>query len=104
MDPATLDWLSAPAHTEQELAEALLAGKAEAGFGIGAMARLFGLRFVPLSTERYDLAVWRRAWFDPPMQALMAVIMSDDFAARAAETGGYDLSGRGTIHFNGAVG
>ncbi|MDK3072997.1 helix-turn-helix transcriptional regulator [Sedimentitalea sp. JM2-8] len=90
------------ARTEEELAIALHDGKAEAGFGLGALARLYGLTFVPLTVERFDLAVWRRAWFDPPMQKLMAFLASDACAARAAELPGYDLSGLGTIHHNGA--
>lgn len=93
-----------PARTEQELAVALHDGKGEVGFGLVAMARLFGLGCVPLAEERFDLAVWRRAWFDPPMQKLMAFLDSAAFAARAAELEGYDISALGTIHHNGASG
>lgn len=93
-----------PARTEQELAVALHDRKGEVGFGLVAMARLFGLGCIPLAEERFDLAVWRRAWFDPPMQRLIAFLHSDAFAARAEELDGYDLSGLGTIHHNGASG
>lgn len=92
------------ARTEEELAIALHDGKAEVGFGLGALSGLFGLRFVPLTEERFDLAVWRRAWFEPPMQKLLTFLQSKDFSERAAELGGYDLSGLGTIHHNGASG
>lgn len=90
--------------TEEELAIALHDGKAEAGFGLGALAGLYGLEFVPLTVERFDLAVWRRAWFEPPLQKLMAFLDSPACAARAAELPGYDLSGLGTVHHNGASG
>lgn len=92
------------ARTEEELAIALHDGKAEAGFGLGALSGLYGLGFVPLVEERFDLAVWRRAWFEPPMQKLLDFVGSSACAARAAELGGYDLSGFGTIHHNGASG
>lgn len=92
------------ARTEEELAIALHDGKAEVGFGLGALAGLFGLTFVPLCVERFDLAVWRRAWFDPPLQKLMDFLGSEACAARAAELPGYDLSGLGTVHHNGASG
>ncbi len=92
------------ARTEEELAIALHDGKAEVGYGIGALSGLYGLEFVPLSTERFDLAVWRRAWFDPPLQRLMRFLASPACAARAAEMPGYDLSGLGTVHHNGATG
>lgn len=93
-----------PARTEQELAITLHEGKAEAGFGLSAMAASFGLDFLPLSTERFDLAIWRRAYFDPAIQKLMAFLKSEACQIRAAEMGGYDLSGLGTIHHNGARG
>lgn len=96
--------LPARARTEEELAITLHDGKAEIGFGLGALSGLFGLGFVALHDERFDLAVWRRAWFEPPLQKLMRFLASDACAARAAEMGGYDLSGLGTVHHNGASG
>jgi hypothetical protein len=50
--------------------------------------------------ERYDLGVDRRAWFDPPMQALVAFCRSPAFAARAAALSGYDISGQFRVHYN----
>ncbi|MFC4670124.1 substrate-binding domain-containing protein [Seohaeicola nanhaiensis] len=92
------------ARTEEELAIALHDAKADVGFGLGALAGLYGLGFVPLLEERFDLAVWRRAWFDPPMQRLFKFLASPACAERAKELGGYDLSGLGTVHHNGASG
>ena len=97
-----IDTAATCARTEQELAIALHDGKGAAGFGLAAMAGLYGLGFVPLSEERFDLAVWRRAYFDPPLQKLMTFLASSDCAARAAELGGYDLGGMGQVHHNGA--
>ncbi|WP_209504180.1 MULTISPECIES: helix-turn-helix transcriptional regulator [unclassified Ruegeria] len=92
------------ARTEEELAIALHDRKAEAGFGLGALAGLYNLGFVPTHSERLDLAIWRRAFFDPPIQKLLILLRSGQFAQRAREFGGYDLSGLGTIHHNGASG
>ena len=99
-----LETLPICARTEEELANALRDGKAETGFGLGALARPYGLSFVPTHSERLDLAIWRRAVFDPPMQTLMQFLRSDRFIERAAELGGYDLSDLGQIHHNGASG
>ncbi|KIC42450.1 excisionase [Ruegeria sp. ANG-R] len=92
------------ARTEEELAIALRDGKAEAGFGLGALAGFYDLRFVPTHSERLDLAIWRRAFFDAPMQNLTDFLHSDRFTERAAQLGGYDLSALGHIHYNGASG
>ncbi|CUJ92506.1 putative molybdopterin biosynthesis protein MoeA/LysR substrate binding-domain-containing protein [Ruegeria denitrificans] len=99
-----LDTLPTCARTEEELAVALHDSKAEAGFGLGALASLYNLGFAPTHSERLDLAIWRRAYFDDPMLKLLSFLQSDRFATRAVEFGGYDLSGLGTIHHNGASG
>ncbi|MFK7752733.1 MAG: substrate-binding domain-containing protein [Sedimentitalea sp.] len=99
-----IDALPTRARTEEELAAILHDGKADVGFGLGALTGLFDLGFVALAQERFDLAIWRRAWFDPPLQNLMAFLDTPACAARANDMGGYDLSGLGTIHHNGASG
>jgi excisionase family DNA binding protein len=99
-----LETLPTCARTEEELAIALHDNKAEVGFGLGALAGLYDLGFVPTHTERLDLAIWRRAYFDDPMLKLLSFVQSDRFLTRADEFGGYDLSGLGTIHHNGASG
>lgn len=91
-----------PARDEREAALAVLEGKADAAFGLAALARQFRLDFVPLCRERYDLLVWRRSWFEPPLQALMDFCHGPDFAAMTKEFGGYDISGFGKVRFNGA--
>ena len=99
-----IDALPARARTEEDLAATLRDGKAEAGFGLGALSGAYGLGIAPLWDERFDLAVWRRAWFEPPMQRLTRFLASAACASRASDLGGYDLSGLGTVHHNGASG
>ncbi len=90
------------ARTETEAAAAVASGKADAAPGLEAVARQFGLPFVPTVRERFDLLVERRAWFEPPMQALLAFTRTDAFAAKARDLGGYDISGLGTARWNAA--
>ena len=87
--------------SETDLALAVATGRADVGLGIAAAARLHNLDFVPLVEERFDLMVWRRAYFEPSFQKLVAFCRDPAFEARAAELGGYDVSGFGTVHFNG---
>jgi excisionase family DNA binding protein len=83
-----------------DLAAAIQAGEADAGLAARAQARLAGLDFVPLVTERIDLAVSRARWFDPPLQSLFAFARSRRFASHAAALGGYDVSGLGAVSWN----
>jgi molybdate-binding protein len=65
------------------------------------MARRFRLDFVPLTRERFDVVVYRRAYFEPPFQRFVKFCESPAFAAKAGELGGYDISGLGTVRYNG---
>lgn len=91
-----LDLLPRPARSETDLGAAVKEGKADAGVAVAAVARHFGLDFVPLARERYDLLVRRREYFEPPMQALLTFARSEPFAERARDLG-YDVSGLGTV-------
>jgi excisionase family DNA binding protein len=103
-DGLSLDDLSlAPetARSETDLGLAILEGRAEAGLAVEAAARTLKLGFVPLMRERYDLLLRRRDYFEPPIQGLFAFVRGQAFQQRAAEMGGYDVSGLGTVRYNG---
>ena len=99
--PEAVEMLDPPARTEADVAQHVLEGRADAGLAVETVARMHRLDFVPLFRERYDLLVWRREYFEPPMQRLLAYCASAAFRRRAAEIGGYDFSGLGTVRYNG---
>jgi len=101
VDAAALKVLPRVARSQTDVGLAVLEGRADTGLGVEAVARQFRLEFLPLHRERYDLAMQRRSYFEPQVQALLAFARSDGFRARAAEMGGYDVSGLGTVRFNG---
>ena len=88
--------------TESDLAMAIDANRADVGVGLEGMARQFNLEFKPLIKERFDLLVWRKAYFDPPFQKFMQFCRTEEFHQKAMVLGGYDASGLGTIRFNGS--
>lgn len=88
------------ARTETEAVQAVARGEADATLGLHSVAQDFGLPFVPLIDERFDLLVNRRAWFETPMQRLMTFCQSEAMATRAERMGGYDLTGLGTVRWN----
>ena len=97
--PDDLDLLP-PVRTETDAALAVLDGKAEAAFGLAALAAQYRLPFLPVQEERFDLVVDRRAWFEPPLQRFLAFCRSEAFVSRARELEGYDVAEFGTVHFN----
>lgn len=98
--PDDVHWADT-ARTESDAALAVLEGKADAAFGLRAVAAQLRLGFVPLVRERFDILVDRAAFFDPPLQQLFEFMRSDAFRTRAAEMAGYDVGGLGRVHFNG---
>ena len=101
IDPTALAGPIVPARTENDVALIVLDGEADVAFGLAAVAAQMRLGFVPLSSERFDLVVWRQAFFDEPFQAFMRFAGSDAFKSRAASMPGYDIGGFGSIHHNG---
>ncbi|MGY9045660.1 hypothetical protein P775_00200 [Puniceibacterium antarcticum] len=88
------------ARSEADAVMAVQSGDADAAFGLEALARPYGLDFVPVIEERFDLLVDRKAWFDAPMQQLVAFFQSEAFVRHAASLGGYDIRDIGTVRWN----
>jgi putative molybdopterin biosynthesis protein len=101
IDPATLAGPVVPARTENDVALIVLDGSADVAFGLAAVAAQMRLGFVPLVEERFDLVLWRQAYFEKPFQAFLRFAASDAFRQRAAAMPGYAVGGFGTIHHNG---
>lgn len=88
------------ADTHADLAALIETGQADCGLGLQAAAG--ALDFLPLmSDESFDLVMTRRAYFDPPIQKLLAFARTDTFATRAQHLGGYDLRDLGAVVWNG---
>ena len=97
VDSADLRWLPQPSLSESDLALAVLEGKADAGLAVRAVAQQFRLHFVPLHSERFDLAMRRRDYFEAPVQSLLEFARGPAFAERAVELGGYDITRLGRV-------
>jgi excisionase family DNA binding protein len=100
LDIATLTAPSSPLRSEHEVAQAIANNDADVGLGIAAAAAHFKLDFLPLWQERYDLLIWRRYYFEPPLQRLFAFARQTAFAKRAAEWPGYNIQALGQVRFN----
>jgi molybdate-binding protein len=100
LDLDALAVVEAPALTETDLAVAIFDGKADAGLAARAVANRFHLDFIPLHRERFDLALRRRDYFEPPLQNLLRFARSAAFAEQARNLGGYDVDELGRVHYN----
>jgi len=81
--------------THLAVAAAIAAGRGDAGLGITAAARAFGLDLVPVTWEPYDLVVTPGALGSPLLEPLWALLQSDRFQAAVTGLGGYSAKEMG---------
>lgn len=73
-------------------------GTADAGVGVEAIARLFGLGFMPLQTERYDLVIPTAFLTDHPgVKRLLEALVSREVRAEIEALGGYSTRDTGKV-------
>jgi len=85
--------LEAPGHLPA--AWRVQTGEADCCISTRAAARLFGLGFLPLVSERYDLAIHRQHLDLPGMQVLLEVLNRSQFRRELDSLGGYDTTAAG---------
>jgi molybdate-binding protein len=86
--------------TGNDIAQAIRAGRADCGIATRSVATAAALGFVPLTWERFDLALHPRDYFRPPLQKLAAFLRTPALAQRARELGGYDVAGAGEVRYS----
>ncbi len=101
VDSGEVNVLGSVARSQTDVGLAILEGRADTGLAVEAVAHQLRLSFLPLHRERYDLALRRLDYFEPPFQTLLAFARGKPFRNRAAELPGYDVSGLGSVRFNG---
>lgn len=83
-----------PSH--RSVAEAIAAGLADAGPLVWPSARTYGLDFLPLLEERYDLVIPLELVDQPPIRDLLDLLTSRQFR-RELEASGYDVRQTGVV-------
>ncbi len=95
IDPAAVSGYAREEHTHLAVAAAVAAGRADAGMGVLAAARAFGLDFVPVAREPYDLVLRPRMLDDPLLAPLWALLGNETFHTGVEALGGYSCAETG---------
>jgi len=96
-----LNAVKPPCPTGPDIAQAVRTERADCGIATRAVALAAGLDFVPLTWERFDLALRQRDYFMAGPQALADFLRTAAFRERAAELKGYDIATTGSVrHIN----
>jgi len=95
IDPAGVTGYGRQEHTHLAVAAAVAAGSADTGLGIQAAARAFGLDFVPVAQEPYDLVLRVGGLGDALLAPLWTLLDRPDFRAAVEALGGYSCAETG---------
>ena len=95
VDPAALSGYSREEPTHLAVAAAISAGRADCGLGVQAAARAFGLDFVPVAQEPFDLVLERGTAESERLAPLWALMETAEFRSAVETLGGYDTSEMG---------
>jgi len=95
IDPAGIPGYTREEHTHLAVAAAVSAGRADAGLGILAAARAFGLDFVPVAQEPYDLVLHKETLADERLAPLWTLLDRPSFRDEVEALGGYSCAETG---------
>jgi putative molybdopterin biosynthesis protein len=95
IDPGLIEGYAREEPTHLAVAAAVAAGRADAGLGIMAAAQVYGLDFVPVTREPYDLVIAPGALDGPQLAPLWSLLRSDRFQSAVTVLGGYSAKEMG---------
>ncbi|MEW5958639.1 MAG: substrate-binding domain-containing protein [Chloroflexota bacterium] len=85
--------------THTEVARAIAEGQVDVGLGVECAALVYGLEFIPLAAERYDLVIPAEVWSRLPVQALARWLGSAEAKQKILVLGGYAIEETGKIEW-----
>ncbi|NMB78611.1 MAG: molybdopterin biosynthesis protein [Methanomicrobiales archaeon] len=97
IDPASIPGYEREVTTHIAVALAVKSGEADAGLCVYSAAKALGLPFVPVASERYELAFRQENADDPRLAALIEAVRSPAFIAIMERLGGYETQETGRL-------
>ncbi len=103
IDPSNLKGYENEFFSHIDVGIEILSGRADAGIGIKAVASIFGLDFIPLRWERYDLLIPKSFFFEKNMQLFLGMLQDKNLKKIAQGFEGYNIQDSGRILFQGGI-
>jgi putative molybdopterin biosynthesis protein len=86
--------------THFEVGFAILNKEADTGIGTGAVSKLLGLSFDPITQESFDMLMDQPTYFAKGVQAFIETLNSREFRGRVERLGSYDFKNSGKILYS----
>lgn len=101
LDPGLINGYTNAVCTHTEVAHAVAVGQANVGVGLEASAHLYGLDFIFLVREPYDLVILPHVFNSHPFQSLLSWLSSPGTKQAIASLGGYEVQRTGQVEWIG---
>jgi excisionase family DNA binding protein len=87
-------------NTHLEVGLMIISGECHTGIATSAIAKILGLKFIPLIKENFDMVVLQETFFRDEVQNFIETLSSDSFRKMISHLGNYDFSRSGKIIFS----
>jgi len=87
-------------YTHFEVGLSVLSKEADVGIATIAVSKLFGLPFIPITRERFDMILDKATFFEKGVQAFIEILNSSEFRNRVERLGSYDFKHSGKILYS----
>jgi putative molybdopterin biosynthesis protein len=87
-------------YTHFEVGLAVLSKEADVGIATGAVSKLLGLSFIPITRESFDMLLDQSTFFEKGLQAFIEILNSKEFRNRVERLGSYDFKNSGKILYS----
>jgi excisionase family DNA binding protein len=87
-------------YTHLEVGISILSKESDVGIATVAVSKFFGLAFIPITTENFDMILDQSTFFEKGVQAFVEVLNSDEFRKRITKLGNYDFKNSGKILYS----
>jgi molybdate-binding protein/DNA-binding transcriptional regulator YhcF (GntR family) len=97
IDPASIEGYHDEVKTHLQVAGAVAERQVDVGLGVEAAALAYGLEFILLTTERYDLVMTKAVWQLAGVQTMVQWLRSAEAQQAIKDLGGYDVAETGKL-------
>jgi len=98
--PSEIKGYEKEVYTHLEVGISILSKESNVGIGTIAVSKFFGLSFIPITTESFDMVLDQSTFFEKGVQAFVEVLNSDGFRKRITKLGNYDFKNSGKILYS----
>jgi len=96
----SIDGYITEVNTHLEVGLMILNGECDTGIATSAIAKILGLKFIPLIKENFDMVVLQETFFRDEVQSFIETLNSDNFRKMISNLGNYNFSKSGKIIYS----